>query len=458
MTNPFLLSIFYFLLSDPHPCYTIAVAKYAFILGSHPILSYAEIIALLQTEGFRFSEEGYNAEFAVFEIENLNAGKFQDLLGGTIKIIEIKEKLNSVLQAEERLTEKRLFEEYFNKTEGKILIGVTAYTTAEWSNSEKNFLKRLGVSLKELLKNKHSIRYVASPNFNLTSVVISDLLKDGAEIAILKDSKNVFLGKTAAVQNIRRYRERDFDRPGKDLVSGILPPKLAQMMINLTRDSGTKAVFDPFCGSGGILQEAYLMGLNIFGSDVDEAAVKNTLENIAWAAKIQGGRSPAHLAEKIKVANAAVLRWSEINKKETIIVTEPYLGPAQRRHLLPAQAQELFKDLRKLYLGAFKNFAANFSHIKKIGIVLPVAKTTGGLYYLDILDDLMQIGYKRKAILPAEILKKDQGITKRQGFLYSRSDQFILREIFVLERTKHDTNIRIGTNATNRIQKVENRK
>jgi tRNA G10 N-methylase Trm11 len=55
----------------------------------------------------------------------------------------------------------------------------------------------------------------------------------------------------------------------------MIPPKLAQVMINLARrdeaDFQDKILFDPFCGSGTILMEAYLMGIkNIIGSDLSD--------------------------------------------------------------------------------------------------------------------------------------------------------------------------------------------
>jgi len=410
------------------------VKSYAFILGSHPILSYAEIINLLRVEGISFRELSYNSEFTILEIEKFKETSFQKKLGGTIRIVEIKEELKTIFQAEEVLTEKRLFDDFLAKKEGKILLGVTAYTSSEFGYAERNALKRLGVLLKESLKAKHSIRYLSCPSFNLPSIVVSDLITKGAEIALLKDGQRVFLGKTVAVQDIRGYKERDFDRPQKDLLAGVLPPKLAQMIINLTRSRETKGVFDPFCGSGGILQEACLLGLEVFGSDWDRNVLKKAEENIRWSAEVMNKKAPADLARRLRQADAREIKWAKVNKKGIVVVTEPYLGPPQRRRLLSAQAENLMKELKKLYVGFFKNLARNFPQIGRVGIVLPVAKTTSGLVFLEILDELTKLGYKRKAVLPSEILKRDPGITKRQGFLYSRPDQFILREIFVFER------------------------
>ncbi len=411
------------------------MALYAFILGSHPILSYAEIINLLRIKGMISRELSYNPEFALLSIEALEPSSFQEALGGTIKIVEIKARgLKNLYQIEELLTEERLFRDFLAKESGKITIGIAAYSLREWSGSERRFLKMLGINLKELLKEKHRVRYVLSPDFNLTSVVVADLIKDGAEIVILREGREILLGKTVSVQDVRRYKERDYDRPERDLLSGMLPPKLAQMMINLVRTKESQTVFDPFCGSGGILQEALLLGLEIYGSDIDEKVLQGARDNIRWALKVKERRAPAHFEKRFRVADATSLKWPALNKKETIIVTEPYLGPPQRKMMLPNEAANLMKELKKIYLGFFRNLANHFSRIKRVGLVLPIFKTTAGLVFLEMLDEVRRLGYKKVAILPEELLKKESGLTRRGGFLYSRPDQFVLREIFIFEK------------------------
>ena len=58
-----------------------------------------------------------------------------------------------------------------------------------------------------------------------------------------------FLGQTLVVQPFKVLSKRDFGRPARDDHSGMLPPKLAQIMINLARrndDISTKTILDPF--------------------------------------------------------------------------------------------------------------------------------------------------------------------------------------------------------------------
>jgi len=49
---------------------------------------------------------------------------------------------------------------------------------------------------------------------------------------------------------------------------GSMNPKLARCMVNLSRIKAGELLLDPFCGTGGILIEAGLIGCKVVGSDV----------------------------------------------------------------------------------------------------------------------------------------------------------------------------------------------
>lgn len=59
-----------------------------------------------------------------------------------------------------------------------------------------------------------------------------------------------------------------------------LDPVLARVLVNLSGVPPGEHVFDPFCGTGGILIEAGLCGIGVHGSDVQEEMVKGTRENL----------------------------------------------------------------------------------------------------------------------------------------------------------------------------------
>lgn len=81
---------------------------------------------------------------------------------------------------------------------------------------------------------------------------------------------------------IKELTERFEDRkahlmPG--LFHAAMHPRLARCMVNLTGiKKGT--IVDPFCGAGGILIEAGLIGLNVIGHDIDAGLLKRAENNL----------------------------------------------------------------------------------------------------------------------------------------------------------------------------------
>jgi tRNA (guanine10-N2)-dimethyltransferase len=53
-------------------------------------------------------------------------------------------------------------------------------------------------------------------------------------------------------------------------------------MVNLTGIKEGDLVLDPFCGTGGILIEAGIMGANVVGVDIDERMVEGTIKNLEY--------------------------------------------------------------------------------------------------------------------------------------------------------------------------------
>ena len=77
-------------------------------------------------------------------------------------------------------------------------------------------------------------------------------------------------------------RQEKFQKRRPDIRPGFFPislkPKLARALVNL---SGVKkgTIWDPFCGTGGILLEASLMGLKAVGTDIDPLMIRAAKQN-----------------------------------------------------------------------------------------------------------------------------------------------------------------------------------
>ena len=72
----------------------------------------------------------------------------------------------------------------------------------------------------------------------------------------------------------RKNQERPFSSP----IS--LDPVLARVMVNLSEVSAGEKILDPFCGTGGLLIEAGLCGIGVYGLDIQEEMVKGSRENL----------------------------------------------------------------------------------------------------------------------------------------------------------------------------------
>ncbi|MFH0905629.1 MAG: DNA methyltransferase [bacterium] len=422
--------------------------KYAFLLGSHPLISFLEILNILEVEKIPHSapDRAGDALILAMKITPAKLHKLQTILGGTIKIIEIVDEFEgTIFQLNRLLTTENLVKKYFAQAKSKINFGISVYSTKSLVYAEINWLRNFAYQTKRRLKERYSVRYVDEKNFELSSVLVvnNKLVETGAEIVIIKRDKNFAIGRTRTVQDFRSYAQRDMEKPSPNPKSGMLPPKLAQMMINLSRGANNTQVFDPFCGSGIILQEALLIDLDILGSDIDEDAVASTQENLNWLVKTYNvaaprlGREPikkTSITGRIRVADATHSRWEKANQSNVAIATEPYLGPPQRSIPLMHNARKVGNELEALYLGFFNNLKKNYPKIHRVGIVFPVIKTNEGLLYLNILEKVEQLGYHRKPFLPPDEAKKEPLSSHRGGLLYSRPDQYVLREIFVFEK------------------------
>lgn len=75
---------------------------------------------------------------------------------------------------------------------------------------------------------------------------------------------------------IMKPHKRPFFHPG------CMSPKLARCMVNLARVKKGDFVLDPFCGTGGILMEAGLIGAKVVGSDINWKMKEGAATNLDY--------------------------------------------------------------------------------------------------------------------------------------------------------------------------------
>jgi tRNA (guanine10-N2)-dimethyltransferase len=91
-------------------------------------------------------------------------------------------------------------------------------------------------------------------------------------------AKKAYFGATIWESSDNFDSRRADKRPAPHPTS--MSPKLARAMINLA--SPNKEVLDPFCGSGGILLEGGIIGLNVIGIDIDKPMIERATLNLKY--------------------------------------------------------------------------------------------------------------------------------------------------------------------------------
>jgi tRNA G10 N-methylase Trm11 len=386
---------------------------YFFVLGTNATLSFAEIVSFFPTQSkFRLLNKNI---LLLDSDEELFLEKILLSLGGTIKVGIIFDTL---------MNTKTEF--IVNKVRNVLKPGVNKYKFGiSYYGDKKINLKPIGMEIKKALKNIDvSCRWVTSKEKILSSVVVEQnkLISKGIELSIIEDGGKYHLGKTIAVQPFKTLSFRDFGRPSRDDQSGMLPPKLAQIMINLAQVKKDDTILDPFCGSGTVLTEALAMGYeNIIGSDISAKAINNSKNNINWLkrrfdittkAPTLNQISATELLKKIKPLSISA------------IISEPFLG--QQRGKVDFKKQT--KELEILYSKALQEFKKILKPNGTIVILFPVF-----LNKYSINPNIS--GYKIINAIPAEFQKnKLIKITKRNTIIYGRSGQKVFREIVILKK------------------------
>jgi tRNA G10 N-methylase Trm11 len=424
--------------------------KYAFILGNHPELSSLEIMRVLEKQQVAFEVLAKGADVLLIETKSaMQAQLIQDTLGGTIKIVEIIDEFNGFSNKKIQIKAQHVLDDIRTAQQlERVHVGFSAYllsTGGSFKNEPlvrdaQKRIFRIGMTLKKQLQAKNiSVKLVQSKEAALSSFLVEKykLLYKGTEFCVfIAPDKSVYLGQTLAIQNYKRYSKIDYGRPGRDDFSGMLPPKLAQMMINLAQINADQRLYDAFCGSGTVLTQALLLGYKkILGSDISEKAVVDTQKNIQWLydRRIRDIAGAELNPDQLAVAEVDVQRCSQWPKarKVAAIVNEPYMGPPQKGQAQLAERQQVMQELSSLFIAAFKEFHEILDENGVVVMIFPAfvvnKKTT---IYAPVLDQIRRIGFEVQQPFADTI-----NYSQRGSLVYARSGQHVAREIFILKKS-----------------------
>ena len=392
--------------------------KYVAIAGRQPLISLAEIQALYDKSARLVGKK--LVFFNIDEDDEENISPDINRLGGSLKL-------------------GRFFDTDFSKLakflatahpEGKITLGIS-----DFSKQKKSGLaKQKSMELKRnLAKIGRSVRVITSnePEISSATAHHNQLGEKAGCFEIFLIDREIYL--SLGTQNITAYTERDQARPARDAKVGMLPPKLAQILINLCGKLPEGArVLDPFCGTGVVLQEAAIMGYVPYGTDLNERMVEYSKKNLSWLFNERNRKRfkilPDLIQKKdqilnaISVGDATSFTWEgEIDA----VAFEGYLGAPMSKPPVDIKFKTEKAKCREIAMGFLKNITPQIKSGTPVVMALPAWLRENGKYAgLNILDEIQEMGYN---------FEKFQDLSQ-SDLLYYREGQIVAREIIVIRK------------------------
>ncbi len=414
--------------------------SYAAFLGHQPRISLAELSATVP--GFTLRSI-LNESIVLFESPVELDAEFLDALGGVVVVAR------QVTDQAVALSEVPaiLVSELKDAKRGKVVFALRTFLLP------KKTIHSLYRQCKEALRKQgRPCRYVGSEREPAAPVLLRDagLLdpKRGCELVLLlegDDEENLspWIGRTVWAQNVNAYTKRDMAKPVRDTTVGLLPPKLAQILLNLgawlargcqtpvpdvtfkkPKEPEPFTVFDPFCGTGVIPMECLMRGWHVLASDIAQKAVNGCSKNLEWTRK----------EWKILKKDVDATVWKQdatkpffLKKLPDLVVSETTLGPALEGRPSQKSAAKMKTELEKLEAAFIENCSKTLPGVP-LALTWPFWKIKNETIFLErVWEAAHAAGYS--ATLPPGVAPSR---ADRLSLLYRRPDQFVGREVVLL--------------------------
>lgn len=398
-----------------------------FILGRQPALGLAELESLYGSAALR--PAGDNAALLEVDPDEIDFER----LGGSIRLARLLTRLDT--------TDWSRIEQYLRKSlpqhlqyvpEGKLKLGLSVFglpVTAGKVNAS-------ALSLKKTIRNTgRSVRIVPNNEIELNSAQVQHnglTSPTGWELLLIRDGDGTLVAQTVKVQDIDAYAARDQGRPRRDARVGMLPPKLAQTIVNLatgnTPPSRDTKILDPFCGTGVVLQEALLMGYGVYGTDLEQRMVDYSRTNLDWL-QTTILQLPDAVKVRLDTGDAAVHQWqlapTGSSPAPVIVACEGYLGQPFSAAPAPEKLEQVRSSCNLILRKFLQNIGRQLPHGSRLCLAVPAWQTGPGTFkHLPTLDHLEELGYNRWSF--EHVGNND--------LIYARADQIVARELVVLTK------------------------
>ena len=228
--------------------------SYAFELsGEHQSLPRCEALALAEAFSGCYRELCYLEQCLIIEAEGLDVQSLGRRLAMTHRIIEVMAVCDADLKALSRSVARLPLPDKSYRVRAKRIRNATpAADVVEHEIGRVLFQRGFRADLKR-------------PELELRAIIT------GGKIVLGTEAARVDRGSFEA----RRPHLKPFFHPG------VLMPRMARALVNLTGIREGERLLDPFAGTGGILVEACLMGIEGLGIEAQKRLVKGALCNLA---------------------------------------------------------------------------------------------------------------------------------------------------------------------------------
>lgn len=228
--------------------------------------------------------------------------------------------------------------------------------------------------------------------------------KANFQILFHEDKGTIYQGLATQSYNPENVKNRDMNKPIRREALAI-SPRLSKILINLSGAKPHDRLLDPFCGVGGILSEALIKKINVYGIDKDSQATKDAEKNLNW------------LTSQYKIQTKYTIENNDSRKAPDLqfnaIATETPLGKLLTKKPSDNQARQIIQNFEAYMVPILKRLKKIKKPKAKIAITFPVIRN---------------IHANANKIAEKSNLK-----IYMQPILESRSDQFISRDILVLQ-------------------------
>ncbi len=359
-------------------------------------------------------------------------------LGGSLKFAKLLTVIPSAnWQDVENYLVKSAPKHVLNMPTGKMTFGLSLYGF----NTDIKTISKSALKIKRAIQaTGRSVRIVPniSQQLNAAQVIHNKLTDERSwELLLIHSKDQTYLAQTVKAQDIEGYAQRDQNRPYRDSKMGMLPPKLAQIIINLAAgplDQETfssicetpdntitkldKSVLDPFVGSGVILQEAMLMGYDLIGSDINLKMVEFTKKNLVWIAEKYKLKPDL---TNVVMSDAQTNNWPHFD----FVASETTLGQPLTKLPNEKQLNNDVNQLNRLISTFLANLAKQSQPGTRICLAVPAWQVSKNKFkHLPLIDQIANLGYN--------FLDFKYNESKR--LIYYRPEQIVARELLTLIR------------------------